>query len=610
MWSDNAPPESCLLVVVCNSTQAAVLAERWKGKSVAVLLPVEEPERSEADLARITSVGAKVVAFVPTRSLQVQDYLGASGYEFLDWTSELAELVTLPEGPQTGPLGASEALAALPLLNRAEIHELKLSEVDEAFNSFRQLQRVAREEYGDDPEESFVRFLESTGDAFFRLCATLEEQSLCEAKERIVHAHSELNVRGKHWGERLRAESLGCVYRLTALADQLTANNPKGNAIRELAKGQAETDVICPLERLEGIQNQFPGARATILAGVGEHTESVLVPSWLGEKRMLRFFFPPSARRTHFIFYPWEARALRRRMRERERLVAAHGASPLVPHLSSTQVPPNARPSHPSALILNEEAEETFESWIREARIQRALSVAVQSSPDESLTETRLHLLSDGYFVYYTPTHSVIRVEGLDTREVDEGQGVHQISADELDVGDLIVESLGTARDLIREWADQELPKGCRDLARTWHGPLQVLRSGLKSDQDVCRKLQAAGCKRHPATVRGWLHSTHLIGPNDGEDLDIIAKVTGNDVLSNKLDDVFEAIRIVRNAHLRAATKLQEHLESKIAQQLSSGDGLQESVLLEDNLLLLRVEEIRSTTSRVSHSIANRVRES
>ena len=59
-----------------------------------------------------------------------------------------------------------------------------------------------------------------------------------------------------------------------------------------------------------------------------------------------------------------------------------------------------------------------------------------------------------------------------------------------------------------------------------------------------------------------------LIQPGDREDLLCIAAATGDEVLREKLDSIYEAGKEVRSAHVQAGRILSQRLKNKIAEHI------------------------------------------
>ncbi|MPN17465.1 hypothetical protein SDC9_164818 [bioreactor metagenome] len=146
------------------------------------------------------------------------------------------------------------------------------------------------------------------------------------------------------------------------------------------------------------------------------------------------------------------------------------------------------------------------------------------------------------------------------------------IDPESLDTGNFIVVR-EASKDIIRELADEILSnsgmaESC-ELAAKWKDALEM--EGLFSDADeICRKIQSAGCRKNIFTIRQWIKNEDRIIPQDKEDLKYIAIATEDAVLAEKLDEVYEAGKNVQRAHIRAGQALSERLKQQVAEKLTA----------------------------------------
>ena len=99
----------------------------------------------------------------------------------------------------------------------------------------------------------------------------------------------------------------------------------------------------------------------------------------------------------------------------------------------------------------------------------------------------------------------------------------------QLKVGDYVVFREGTDSDLLRTIADRGLKKAGKGEHRTIAGLwkrvlLQYVNDHPDEIEGALVDLWDAGLQRTEITVRSWLNDDHRIGPQDGKDIEIIAK--------------------------------------------------------------------------------------
>ena len=170
-------------------------------------------------------------------------------------------------------------------------------------------------------------------------------------------------------------------------------------------------------------------------------------------------------------------------------------------------------------------------------------------------------------FAFFKPSHKIIDVTDI---VLGKKTSIHMMDPESLDTGNFVVVR-EASRDIIRELADQILDNSDmsekRLLAAKWKESLEM-ESLFSSTDEICRKIQQAGCQKNIFTIRQWIKSEDRIIPQDKEDLGFIAAATEDDVLMEKLDEVYEAGRDVQRAHLKAGQALSERLKQQIAAKL------------------------------------------
>ncbi len=172
-----------------------------------------------------------------------------------------------------------------------------------------------------------------------------------------------------------------------------------------------------------------------------------------------------------------------------------------------------------------------------------------------------------GDFALFTGNHKVLVATKIITQI---SKQIEKKEVDEINIGDFIVVR-ETAKDIIREVADSILEanhmSGLRKTAGLWREALKIEEAFSPTD-DIIHRLQMAGCERNAQTIRNWLQSDDLIIPQDEEDLNYIAEVTGDSVLQEKMKDILLAGQFVKKAHIKAGRILSERLTESIAEKL------------------------------------------
>ena len=162
----------------------------------------------------------------------------------------------------------------------------------------------------------------------------------------------------------------------------------------------------------------------------------------------------------------------------------------------------------------------------------------------------------------------------------------------ELKPGDFVLFREGSDHDVTRVFAEQIAgPQTYRDLRRlatAWRPPLRALSPDASQ---VYRMLRDAGLTRRFVTVQKWLTDEDQIGPQDREDLDVIARVAG--LPSRYVEEIWGAIHEVRRYHAKAGHRITEWLLKAVPQHADRlRDGEARLDLAFGTTYVVEIEEI------------------
>lgn len=178
-----------------------------------------------------------------------------------------------------------------------------------------------------------------------------------------------------------------------------------------------------------------------------------------------------------------------------------------------------------------------------------------------------------GYLAFYRVGHKLISATKIINSLSSKIENKLPV---ELSIGDFIVVR-EKDKDIIRDLADIVLKNSgksnLREIAAKWREAVNI-ELLFYTIEDLYEKLKAAGCDKGLPTIKRWIEDEDVIAPRSKEDLRIIATVTENEVLMEMLDDVFEAAREVRNAHILAGRKLSEQLKLTLANELKKYEDI------------------------------------
>ncbi|MDE2801141.1 MAG: DrmE family protein [Gemmatimonadota bacterium] len=349
--------------------------------------------------------------------------------------------------------------------------------------------------------------------------------------------------------------------------------------------------------------------------------DHLIVCGWLGAERMRKLFDACIAPSITVLMYPfeqeWFCSAVSKWRRQRERQKRAELTVPQKAKTLQTQ---------PENLLVSQKSEEgeqpvaspetDFDIADFELRLHtyRRDLYARPSASGETTTKARFVDFSQDMYACLRPNHKVSVVTDFIDGHADESAGVPVRDVSQLKVGDYVIFREGSDSDLLRAIADRGLAKegkdGHREIAGLWK---QVLRRFVCEHSDgfeeALIELRDEGLKPTEITIRSWLNDEHRIGPRNEQDIEIIARVSGNQELQEQLDYVRRAIKEVRGAHLQAAHFLAQKLIAQVPSLLKQGLVESHMIEIEDigQAFVVCVEDIDEEEIEVPLTEVNRL---
>ncbi|MBA4548794.1 hypothetical protein H1R82_10945 [Thermoactinomyces intermedius] len=161
-----------------------------------------------------------------------------------------------------------------------------------------------------------------------------------------------------------------------------------------------------------------------------------------------------------------------------------------------------------------------------------------------------------GYHAFFTPTYPLYKILG---EEGDFTTGkVKEMKPEQLAKGDRII-YIKSRSDRIRKYVDEEILQNdlyIRETAKLWQTALRVkFKEKRNNFEQLFKILKSHGLKRNKVTVNNWLKKD-MIGPADINDIDIIAEATGYEPLKKRVEEVKNAVSLLRSAHHEASHSL------------------------------------------------------
>ncbi|MBD3386420.1 hypothetical protein GF407_16045 [candidate division KSB1 bacterium] len=181
---------------------------------------------------------------------------------------------------------------------------------------------------------------------------------------------------------------------------------------------------------------------------------------------------------------------------------------------------------------------------------------------------------ANGYYMVLSRNHSLYIVN--DYFSQGENGKIIEREFDDLKVGDFVLYR-NTQTDIVREWVDKELEiegkKKLRILSEAWKEPLQNYVYQELDHHNNLREIHRAmirkGFKLKYETFIRWLYDRNVIAPGKKETLEFILNLAESDLLQ-KIDQMYKAIRTIRQRHRRAYLKINKLLSEKLPAYLQN----------------------------------------
>ena len=212
---------------------------------------------------------------------------------------------------------------------------------------------------------------------------------------------------------------------------------------------------------------------------------------------------------------------------------------------------------------------EEIETILRENKYRQYIASGGKKSASETTEAIPVNFVG-GYLAFYRTGHKILSATNIIVNDSDKIRDEDKKLPAELKLGDFVVVREAD-RDIIKEIADVVLERsgkpGHRELATKWKEALDIETLFYTNDQ-IYQRLVAAGCTRGPESVYRWLTDEDMIAPQSKEDLQYIAKVTDSTVLSDMLDQIYDAAQAVKAAHSKAGKILSDTLKTRIVEAI------------------------------------------
>jgi hypothetical protein len=295
----------------------------------------------------------------------------------------------------------------------------------------------------------------------------------------------------------------------------------------------------------------------------------VIVCGWFGQKAMREILFSFNSQNYQIVMYNCEQRWCGSHSKNWTRILHAEKRK----HIMSN-ILPNVKIERKEydASFIAPEKDSVASDWDLDSILQESQYHQFKASSGDGICAEPVLAIPlnfvGGDIAFFKGKHKTINVTNIIMQKKSE---IDIVCANELRVGDFIV-IREAEKDIIKEIADIILTNSNKheliSLSQKWKESLKLECCFSNFDQ-ICIKLRKAGCVKNVFTIRQWIHSEDIIAPNSKEDLICIAKAFEDDVLLEKADEVYEACREVKSAHVRAGQYLSKLLKKQIAEKMT-----------------------------------------
>lgn len=547
--------QEALRQVTANPEQISLVIVDLRGSIAGKISEIDELICSGVPLVLVTEEHEeRAIAFL--EQSQIRHWVWAPGdLEALVWPEPNTHLSTVGRYEDRMRLGAVATTRAMlfedPLVEQVVERLYALRRYPARYHS-------EGEEVPTDLSRSIV-LAESWTFPLLRLDSTLgaqgqQEQAkmdLLEMLETADLADDELSDLQLFWeAAKVAQENLRITSPRMDAALKLMIEDPEA---RLLVRDEREREAV-----LDSTNLKYRRVSTFANPGFESATTQLVVPGWLGSRRMVRLLIPPAATSIGLVLNATELRWFQTFQMRRENLhrryAHANERKRIFPDLQWQ--------SREIEDALGRKTEDSGERQdLYESRRDNVLANERWNEPEGGKCSANLVLFEGHSFAFLTPSFKVPAIS------FGHGKGAsldEHCSVVDLRRGDPLFLATEAFDCLVYEISAKNLLPGALEMSRLWHGALkrfldkeypgEFFETGLSELQ---KRLEAEGCRRHLATIRAWVRSETTVAPQDAEeDLAAIAKATGDHTLADQLDKCLTAVQEVYRARKKARRKL------------------------------------------------------
>ena len=355
---------------------------------------------------------------------------------------------------------------------------------------------------------------------------------------------------------------------------------------------------------------------------IEQNYDHLILCGWLGTEQMLKLFDSCIAPSISVFVYPFEQEWFRsaesRWRRQKENIKKAeltqHQKAEILQTQPENLISASQEPTSENPYDSYFETDFDITDFELSLHTYRRDLYRRPSAPGETEIEARFVGFTEQRYAYLRQNYKVPVVTDFIAGHADESASIPSKDVAQLNVGDYVVFREGSDSDLLRDLADRGLARvgksEHRKIAGLWKQALmQFVTEHQFGFEGALIELWDAGLQRTEITFRSWLNDDHRIGPQNENDIEIIAKVSRNRELQEHLEYVRRAIREVRGAHLQAAHFLTQKFIAQVPSMLQHGLAESHSIEIEDigQAFVVRIEFIDDEDVGVPITKVNRL---
>lgn len=415
-----------------------------------------------------------------------------------------------------------------------------------------------------------------------RNCIPLDERNKQEIKCQIEGCISLLvkerhYISEKQYGDFMQVAS----YLKLVITDE--SQNSKVTAIMELLKENSSSDEIILVIDDKGNKNEVQKywdkiliSSATYLkvATVSEfiqrapsRNDKVIISSWFSKSSMKKVMYNFNANKYYILLYKCEVIWKNAHTKVWEQCSVNDNEQILEQLFNCDLVNENVVELQESLEIDlpqgSDDMMDDIDLVLRESKYRRYYS---NENANELIEAMPVNFIGDT-IAFFKLSHKLLRLTNAIIGDSDEAT---EILPKSLQIGDFIA-IRDSEKELAREKGSSILENSGRtkaiQLASLWKDALRIERI-FSTEEEIYNNLRKAGCTKDRMTVRSWLNDEERIAPREKSDIIAIAIATGDQILLEKADEVFQAAQDIKRANIQAGKYLSEMLRAKIVEEL------------------------------------------